>query len=64
MDQVMIDVTDVPGVMEGDLVTVYDEETLSELARIAGTIPYELLCAISKRVPRVYVSGEGEHRRI
>jgi alanine racemase len=64
MDQVMIDVTDVPGVQEGDLVTVYDEETLGELAKIAGTIPYELLCAISKRVPRVYVSGEGRHRGI
>jgi alanine racemase len=63
MDQVMIDVTDVPGVEEGDLVTVYDEETLGELARIAGTIPYELLCAISKRVPRVYVSAENGYRR-
>ncbi|MBX6395323.1 MAG: alanine racemase [Alicyclobacillaceae bacterium] len=57
MDQVMVDVTSVPGVKEGDLVTVYDERTLYDFARLLDTIPYELLCAVSKRVPRVYVSG-------
>jgi alanine racemase len=55
MDQVMIDASCVPSLQVGDVVTVYDEETLPELARLAGTIPYELLCAISPRVPRVYV---------
>ncbi len=55
MDQVMVDVSSVPDIEEGDMVTVYDEHSLVHLSRLAGTIPYELLCDISKRVPRKYI---------
>ena len=56
MDMCMLDVTDVPDVRVGDVATVFGEEpTASEQAEKAGTIPYELLCAMSQRVPRVYL---------
>lgn len=55
MDQVMIDASRVPSIQVGDVVTVYDDETLPILSQFAGTIPYELLCAISPRVRRLYV---------
>ncbi|MCL6600381.1 MAG: alanine racemase [Alicyclobacillus macrosporangiidus] len=58
MDQVVVDATAVPDVQEGDVATVYDEHSLADLADRAGTIPYELLCAISRRVPRVYRQPE------
>ena len=56
----MVDVTDLPGVRCGDIATVFGPgtdggPTAAELAEIAGTIPYELLCAVSPRVPRIYV---------
>jgi alanine racemase len=59
MDMVMIDVTDVPGVEVGDevvLVGTQGAERIGadELAARAGTIPYEVLCGISARVPRRY----------
>lgn len=61
MDQCMIDVTEVPGVDLDDEVILYgggcDYLSVSTIAEKIGTIPYELLCAISKRVPRVYVNG-------
>ena len=57
MDMLMVDVTDVPGVNAGDLVTLIGEDGaatigVDELARWAGTVNYEILCGISKRVPR------------
>ena len=60
MDMCMLDVTDVPEAAVGDIVTVFgrdgDQEiTADELADLAGTISYELLCAVSPRVPRIYV---------
>lgn len=56
MDMCMIDVTDHPDVKVGDIATVFGKDpTASELAEKAGTISYELLCAVSHRVPRVYV---------
>ncbi len=65
MDQCMVDVTDVPEARMGDTVTLIgrdgDEEvTAAELAEKAGTIPYEIICGISKRVPRIDV---GERAR-
>lgn len=55
MDLCMIDVTDIPGVSPGDTVTLYGDETPVESgAELAGTISYELLCAVSPRVPRVF----------
>lgn len=59
MDQTMLDVTDVPGVAVGDEVVLYgrqhDEEIrIEEVAVMLGTISYEVICAVGKRVPRVY----------
>lgn len=63
MDQLMLDVTDIPDVKAGDIATVVGSDgdcriTFGELAQIAGTIHYELACLISRRVPRVYQKGE------
>ncbi len=59
MDQLMLNVTSIPDVKEGDVVTVFGRDgdacvTLEELAGYNGTINYELVCMISKRVPRIY----------
>ena len=54
----MVDVTDVKGVAEGDEVLLWgDELPLEEKAQTVGTITYELLCHISRRVPRVYLGA-------
>lgn len=56
MDMCMVDVTDYPNIRSGDVATVFGRAlSASEQARKADTIPYELLCAVSQRVPRVYV---------
>lgn len=60
MDQLILDVTGVEGVREGDIVTLIgkdgnEEITSDELAALYGTIGYEVVCGISKRVPRIYV---------
>ncbi|MBR5343085.1 MAG: alanine racemase [Oscillospiraceae bacterium] len=55
MDMCMVDLTDRPEVHVGDEVEIFGERSdLNVLAEIAGTIPYELLCSVYKRVPRVY----------
>jgi alanine racemase len=61
MDVTMIDATDVPGAELGDVVTVYGvdgEHThpANQVARGIGTVTSDLLCAVSARVPRLYVS--------
>jgi alanine racemase len=56
MDMLMLDVTEIPGVHEGDTVTVFGASpTLQEVAAWAGTISYELMTGISGRVKRVYL---------
>jgi alanine racemase len=61
MDWIMLDVSSIPGIAVGDDVTLLgcDREGncihAEELAEKAGTIPYEIFCGISKRVPRVYI---------
>lgn len=56
MDMTMIDVTDVEDIDEGEVVTLYGKENLLLTAsQTANTIPYELLCNISSRVPRILV---------
>ncbi len=54
MDQCMIDVTDIPARI-GDRITIFGNapEELSNLAKSAKTIEYEVLCLISGRVPRI-----------
>lgn len=55
MDQIMVDVTGLE-VSVGDEVVLMDERfSADDMARIAGTISYEILTGITKRVPRVYV---------
>ena len=64
MDMCMVDVTDVADVARGDevvLIGCQGEESITadEVAGLAGTISYEILCAISARVPRLYLrAGE------
>jgi alanine racemase len=60
MDVTMIDVTDVPGVEIGDTATIYGTDGKHVLpanfvARGIGTVTSDLLCAVSARVPRVYL---------
>ena len=56
MDMCMFDLTDLPGVQVGDEVEVFGKHNdLNAFAALAGTIPYELTCAVSKRVPRLYL---------
>jgi alanine racemase len=62
MDMVMADVTDVPAVEVGDEVVLLGAQgeeriTADELAALEGTISYEVLCAVSARVPRVIVGA-------
>jgi len=59
MDVTMIDVTDVPGVELGDIVTIYGSDgehvrPANVIARSIGTVTSDLLCAVSQRVPRLY----------
>ncbi len=56
MDMCMIDITDMPQVDVGSEVEVFgNHQSIDVLASLAGTIPYELTCAVSKRVPRKYL---------
>jgi len=60
MDVTMIDVTDVPGVSLGDVATVYGTDgnhvlPANLVARGIGTVTSDLLCAVSARVPRIYL---------
>ncbi len=62
MDQLLFDVSSVPDVEIGDTITLIGQDgaeriSAEDVAEWAGTIPYEVLCGISKRVPRVYVGG-------
>jgi alanine racemase len=55
MDMCMADVTDIPEVKEGDEVEIYGKNiSIIDCAKNIGTIPYELLTKISRRVRRVY----------
>jgi alanine racemase len=65
MDQTLIDVSGIPGVEVGEKVVLLGQDgssqiTAEDLAEWASTIPYEILCGISKRVPRVYAGGGDE----
>jgi alanine racemase len=60
MDQCMIEVTDVPGVQQGDEVVLIGRQgdsciTAEDVAGQLGTVNYEMICMISHRVPRVYI---------
>ena len=60
MDLTTLDITDSPGLVPGDAVTLLGEEggvelNAQQIARWAGTISYVVLCGIGPRVPRLYV---------
>jgi alanine racemase len=64
MDQTVVDVTGVEGVSSGDEVVLVgrqagDEISVVEFSRWADTIPWETLCSVTKRVPRVYRTALG-----
>jgi alanine racemase len=63
MDLIAIDVTGIEGVEIGDVARIYGrresptapQQDVSDVARLLGTVSSDLLCMISKRVPRIYV---------
>ena len=62
MDQTLVDVSEIPDVQTGDVVTVYSDEidgvsSFTAAAEKIGTINYELLCAVGTRVPRIYIEN-------
>ena len=63
MDMCMVDITSVPDAKVGDELTLfgYDEDgvrvPVERLAQASGTISYEILCTLSKRIARLYYSG-------
>jgi alanine racemase len=64
MDQTVIDVTDVPAAAIGDEVVLVGRQggaeiSLAEFSAWADTIPWETLCSVTKRVPRVYRTALG-----
>jgi len=55
MDMCMVNLNDAPQVRTGSEVEIFgDHARLEDLAKLAGTITYELLCSVTKRVPRIY----------
>ena len=59
MDQFMVDVTDIPDVKRGDVVTLVGKDgdagiSVEEIAALAGTFNYEFVCDLGKRIPRNY----------
>ena len=67
MDQMMVDVTDIPDVQVGDSVVLVgrsgnEEITVETIAAAADSFNYEFVCGISRRVPRIYSrSGKTVH---
>ena len=62
MDQLMVDVTNIPGVAPGDRVTLVGRDgdlviTMEEISAAADSFNYEFVCGISRRVPRIYTQG-------
>ena len=63
MDQTMIDITGVPNAEIGSVVTLIGTDgkehiTADEIAGLYGTIGYEVVCGISKRVPRIFIQNK------
>jgi len=66
MDMCMVDLTELDQVHAGDTVEIFgDAQSVNDLAAMAGTIPYELMCAVSRRIPRLYLeNGSVVERRL
>ena len=61
MEMCMVDVTDAPDVKEGDVAILYgsdgtNDQSVEAGAEIMNTISYELLCVLTKRIPRIYLN--------
>jgi alanine racemase len=64
MDQTIVDVTDVPGVKCGDEATLVGRQdgamiSIAEFSTWSDSIPWETLCSVTKRVPRIYQTSLG-----
>ena len=62
MDQLMVDVSALPDVQEGDEAILWGgtvSDSAETIARKTDTISYEVLCGVSRRVPRVYLENGG-----
>ena len=58
MDMCMIDLTDKYNIDVGSEIEIFGENNpIETMAEMAGTIPYELVCAVSKRVHRIYIEN-------
>ena len=62
MDQMMVDVTEIPDVQVNARVTLVGTDgeetiTMEQIAEAADSFNYEFVCGISRRVPRIYISG-------
>ena len=58
MDSCMIDITDIPGVEEGDEAVIFSPRPGNDpeaMAEVLGTIPYEILTSVAGRVKRIYL---------
>lgn len=69
MDMTMVDVTDIPAATAGDVVVLIGQQgretiTANDLASLSGTIPYEVLCAIGPRIPRIHCSDEPQRATV
>lgn len=61
MDQFCADISNIDGVNEGDTVILFGKELpVEQFADWAGTINYEIVCGLSKRVPRIYIENGKE----
>jgi alanine racemase len=59
MDMLGLDVTEIPQAAPGDEVVLWGEDLpVEEVARAAGTMPYELICGVTRRVPRIFIEAE------
>ncbi len=62
MDQMMVDVTDIPSAKVGSIATLMgaDERIRADkIGEMIGTIPHELVCGLTARIPHVYINDDG-----
>lgn len=63
MDYFMVDVTDIENVSQGDTVTLLGKDgnceiSVERLAEWSHSFPYEIICTVGKRIPRIYISQD------
>ncbi len=63
MDQLMVDVSEIDNVKEGDIATLFGAgafNSVTDVANMANTLNYEIICGVGRRVPRVYIKDKKE----